>query len=61
MYLELPMEGTLEFPAVVRTDGLDFKHSKDDFVGKMFLQHSRRVANGILEHGHLRTSYSRPQ
>ena len=52
-YLELPMEGTLKLPAVVRTDGLDLKPSKDDFVGNIVLQHSRRVVNGFQERGHL--------
>ena len=46
-YPELPMEGTLEFLAVVCTYGLDLKNSEDDFVGNMFFQHSRRVANGF--------------
>ena len=46
-YPELPMEGTLEFLAVVCTYGLDLKNSEDDFVRNMFFQHSRRVANGF--------------
>ena len=32
-YLELPMKGSLELLAVVRTDGLDLKPSEDDVFG----------------------------
>ena len=52
-YLELPMEDTLKLPAVVCTDGLHLKPSKDVFVGNMALQHSHRLVNGFQERGHL--------
>ena len=31
-YLELPVRGCLELPAVVRADGLDLESSEDDIV-----------------------------
>ena len=47
------MEDTLKIPAVVRTDGLHLKPSKDVFVGNMALQQSHRLVNGFQERGHL--------
>ena len=58
-YAKLPMEGTLELPAVIRTDGSDIKSSEDDVVGSMVFQRNLRAVNGFQERGHLGTGYSR--
>ena len=57
-YVKLPMEATLEFPAIVRTVGSDLKPSEDDVVGNMVLQHSLRAINGFQEGRHLGTDYN---
>ena len=55
--VKLPMEATLEVPAIVRTVGSDLKPSEDDFVGNMVLQHSLRAINDFQEGRHLGTDY----
>ena len=57
-HVKLPMEATLEVPAIVRTDGSDIKPSEDDVVGNMVLQHSLRAINGFQEGRHLGTDYN---
>ena len=49
-YAEIPIEGTLKLPAVVRADASGHKPSKDYVVG-----------NGFQGRNHLGTGYSRPQ
>ena len=57
-YVKLPMEETLEVPAIVRTDDSDVKPSEDDVVGNVVLQHSFRAINGFQEGRNLGTDYN---
>ena len=51
-YLELPMKGSLELLAIVRTDGLDLKPSEDDVFGDIIFQHRHHV-NCFQKRGNL--------